>query len=104
MRTLPFGFEKEALTRLKQIERGELGVSVAGNSWAHVYAGNVTFVADDGWIFVVFNDCDEWDYLSAVMDTNGHVVDYDDIKSMSELTEYTPDDDAKFKNAKVIKA
>lgn len=34
-------------------------------SWERTYAGNVKFVSD-GVSLIVFNDCDEWDYIDSI--------------------------------------
>lgn len=40
-------------------------------TWASVYAGDVCFVLSNGWRVVVFNDCEEWDYVSDVIAPDG---------------------------------
>lgn len=98
------GLEYAALDKLKQVERGEVGVSVAGRTWDYAYCANVTFVTDDGWVFIVFNDCDEWDYLDTVIDPMGHIITYNEMEKYPELANYEVEDADKFRQAKLIKA
>lgn len=63
---------------LLRIARGETTVAYVGAySWAETYAGNVEFITSDGWKLVVFNDCDEFDYVSEAIAPDGREYDFD---------------------------
>lgn len=55
---------------LYAIERGEIAL-VAEKCPQDVYAGNVGYVAANGWTVVVFNDCNEWDYVESIILSDG---------------------------------
>lgn len=42
-----------------------------------VYAGNVHYTASNGWAVVVFNDCNDWDYLDEVIAEDGRSWHWD---------------------------
>lgn len=65
---------------LQQIERGDVILTrVTTHSFAS-YCGNILYTASNGWTIVVFNDCDEWDYIDRVIDTEGNVVTFHDLE------------------------
>lgn len=64
---------------LQQVERGEVVLEVSGKRPEEVYAGNVAYEANNGWFIVVFNDCNEWDYIDHILDAEGNVADFDEI-------------------------
>jgi hypothetical protein len=75
--------EEEIVAVLDAADRGELTIAYdvqksdtehALAVWDHVYAGNVAFRLGNGWIVVVFNDCDEWDYIDSIILPDGAVV------------------------------
>lgn len=49
-----------------------------GNDWDDTYAGNVCFAIDD-YKIVIFNDCDQIDYIESIILPNGSIIKYDDI-------------------------
>lgn len=76
--------EDEIVKMLERMDSGKLGMRVEGESWDEVYAGNVTFVNDDGYTVVVFNDRDSFDYVDHILDPHGVKIwefpDYDPAK------------------------
>jgi hypothetical protein len=75
-------------------------VRVDGAPWSEVYCGDVEFRTASGWRFVVFNDCEEWDYFDAIESPDGRALDFDDIwppggdPKMRGLLNYTPNERA----------
>lgn len=39
--------------------------------WSEKYAGDVRFRLPNGWVVVVFNDCNDWDYVDSVEAPDG---------------------------------
>lgn len=56
-----------------------------------VYAGNVEYRATNGWTVVIFNDCNEYDYVDEVRDPAGRVTDFDAIERTA--ADWQPDDE-----------
>ena len=71
MSTLSKEFCKVALQVLEDADAGELTLTIEGGSWEQVYAGNVVWVTSNGWRIMVFNDCDDWDYIDSFMPPEG---------------------------------
>jgi hypothetical protein len=63
----------EALALLNTLDAAG-GITTRGPSWTDVYAGDVTFVAPSGHVVVVFNDCDDWDYIDRIEAPDGTVL------------------------------
>jgi len=60
-----------ALWCLGEIEAGRVTLNADDVAYARTtYCEVVHYRASNGWEFWVFNDCDEWDYLEAVMPPN----------------------------------
>lgn len=56
-------------------------------TWQDTYAGDVPFRTSHGWTLVVFNDCDDWDYIDHIEAPDGRRIDYDPhIAAMGRLT------------------
>lgn len=67
----------EVLAVLHAIERGEITVTFLGiGPPKNTHCGNISYRASNGWTLVVFNDCDEWDYLDSVIMPDGVVTDF----------------------------
>lgn len=60
----------DAVRLLFAIERGDIRIKaeVPAND---IYAGNVTYRTQDGWILTIFNDCGEFDYVDRVEAPDG---------------------------------
>lgn len=88
--------EREVLGELQRIERGETEVTcVTPGGWG--YCGDVTFHSSSGWIFIVFNDCDSWDYFERIVSPDGRELTFDEIAgptfdhiAMPSLFNYEP--------------
>ena len=59
---------------------GEIGseyVHFAHSTCTSVFCGNVEYVVD-GWIVVVFIDCNDWDYVDSVVAPDGRKGEFED--------------------------
>lgn len=63
---------------LEAVKAGEITLE-AQQDPQEVYAGNVEYKANNGWTLVVFNDCNEYDYIDMVRASDGREIDFDDI-------------------------
>jgi hypothetical protein len=70
-----------ALRCLQDIEMGRVMLNDDDVRYAaSTYCEVVHYRASNGWEFWVFNDCDEWDYLEAVMPPNTEIsMEYMDM-------------------------
>lgn len=66
----------DASAQLIRLIRGEITWQAVGESWHDVFAGDVEFLTSDGWTFVLFNDCDGFDYVSSVTAPDGRRHEY----------------------------
>jgi hypothetical protein len=57
--------------------RGEVKIVAVGQSWKDAYAGNVD-LRIDGYKLVIFNDCDQVDYVDSATAPDGRIADFDD--------------------------
>lgn len=77
----------------RAVEEGSVSLRPEGDP-QDIYAGNVPYVASNGWRIKIFNDCNEWDYVDSVETADGRKLNFDDIdNSMPVAREYVPDDD-----------
>lgn len=69
--------QSDILRLLKDIEEGtvQIEAQLEDDSLSSFY-GEVTFNTDNGWKFIVFFDCGEWDYLDTVISPDGDEMDY----------------------------
>ncbi len=82
--------EAEVLAFLNKIESGEVTLTSKHEPQA-VYAGHVTYHASNGWQIVIFNDCNEWDYIDSILTNDGRELDFDEIvDSMPQVYGYEP--------------
>lgn len=75
----------DLVTLFRGVIAGEVSVSVVGESWADVWAGNVTFQMG-AWRVAIFNDCGELDYVDSADGPGGH-YEYADDDPIARLTE-----------------
>jgi hypothetical protein len=54
---------------LADIEQGIITLELADNKPEDVYCGDVYYIASNGYIIIIFNDCNEWDYIDSIIDT-----------------------------------
>jgi DNA-directed RNA polymerase subunit RPC12/RpoP len=84
--------EEELLGFLKAIEEGTISLQPEECIPQDIYAGNVPYLASNGWRITIFNDCNEWDYVDRVIAPDGRSLGFDEIDNfMSVAREYTPD-------------
>lgn len=57
--------------------RGEVKIFTVGASWTDIYASNVE-VRIDGYKLVIFNDCNQFDYVDHAIAPDGREGDFDD--------------------------
>lgn len=62
---------------LRKVLRGDEKALAVGSSWGDVYAGEVRFRIGD-YELLIFNDCNELDYVDSVKAPDGRVGDFDD--------------------------
>lgn len=70
---------RDVIDFLRAIHQGKITLT-SRKSPQDVYAGNVFYTASNGWTIVVFNDCNEWDYLDSIRTNDGRVIDHDDME------------------------
>jgi hypothetical protein len=70
---------QEIADLLRQVGRGEVAARLVepGCSWEQVYVGNVEFDIS-GYRVVIFNDCDELDYVDSVVTPDDRVGDFEE--------------------------
>lgn len=81
-------FADEALAVLGRIATGELKIPEAERLAAEQGYSGIEVFHVGGWVFAVFNDCDEWDYLQWVVHPDGTELDYEDMPE--RLQDYQP--------------
>lgn len=74
----------EVTELLRRIASGELSLVAVGRTWDEVFAGDVTFRISSGDVLVVFNDCDEIDYIDSVVMADGRRGDFDEWANCGE--------------------
>ena len=74
MNTIP---EEEIAELFRKAIRGETKVVAVGFSWNSAGCGNAR-VRIDGYDLVIFNDCQELDYVDSVTAPDGRTGDFDD--------------------------
>lgn len=82
--------EDELIAFLKAIEKGAILLTPQEDP-QQVYAGNVTYLASNGWRMVVFNDANEWDYIDQVATPDQRILVFEEIDAMPEAGQYRPD-------------
>lgn len=76
---------------LQDADNGLLKIVQLDHSWKEVYAGNVIFKIEGGWLIEVFNDCDSWDYMDKITTPEGDVYSFNQIAE--GLNEWGPESD-----------
>jgi hypothetical protein len=79
--------ESEILAVIRDIEAGLLVVE-KDTVWD--MGGCPTFATSNGWRFVVFNDCGEWDYFESISAPDGRFVDEVIDAEMPVVAGYAP--------------
>jgi len=84
--------EEELLEFLRAIEEGTIALQPEECIPQDIYAGNVPYVASNGWRITIFNDCNEWDYVEHVITPDGRSLSFDEIDDLMPVArDYTPD-------------
>jgi len=81
----------DVLAFLLQVESGAV-VLTAEKEPQLVYAGHVRYLASNGWLVTLFNDCGEFDYLDSIDIGGEEVFAYDEVTVDSPLFAYHPSD------------
>lgn len=84
--------EQEVAGFLRAIEDGSVSLRPEHEP-QDVYAGNVKYVASNGWGIIVFNDANEWDYIDSITTADGRRFSYDELEQMSAVAEYQPSEE-----------
>ena len=92
--------EDEVRLFLREIEDGTIRL-VPPFEPQSIYAGNVEYRASNGWWIVVFNDCNEWDYIDEIVSADGRVADNDAIDGWPGLAGYTPSDEVAWERYRI---
>ena len=94
---MPALSEEECLDFLHRIETGELALEPV-HCAQDVFAGDVEYLASNGWSLVVFNDANEWDYIERIRSADGRTLYFDEIcESMANLSNYSPTHEVSWK-------
>jgi len=84
--------ERELLEFLRAVEAGTIALR-SEQLPQDIYAGNVTYLAANGWTISVFNDVNEWDYIDRIGTSDGRIFDFDALDEMPALRDYQPTDE-----------
>jgi len=77
----PTSAEVELSQFLKAVEDGSVSLTPEQEP-QDVYAGNVGYIASNGWRIVVYNDANEWDYIDSITTSDGRAFDCDALDEM----------------------
>jgi len=84
---------EEVAQILRGIAAGDVNVEVQGETWDETFAGDVAFNLSSGHHIVIFNDCDDFDYVDSVILADGRCGDFDDWKGdVEHLNDSNPCD------------
>lgn len=81
--------ETRVVKLLRDIEQGKVTLKIVGRTPEKVFAGNVEYRSSNGWKLLVFNDCNDWDYLDSATSPDDEELDFDEMSR--ELQGYRPD-------------
>ncbi len=81
--------EIELYDFLKATEDGSVSL-VPEQEPQEVYAGDVSYIASNGWRIVVFNDASQWDYIESITTSDERLFDCDVLISMPTIDAYEP--------------
>ena len=85
----PTSAEDELCVFLKAVEDGSVSLTPEQEP-QDVYAGNVSYIASNGWRIVVYNDANEWDYIDSITTSGGRTFDCDALHEMPAVDAYEP--------------
>lgn len=78
--------ESNVLEFLTKIEQGEIilkPISICRS-------GNIKYQASNGWVIIVFNDSNTWDYIDSIQNDKGELIGYSELDEMLGIRNYTP--------------
>lgn len=77
---------------LHSVEDGSVTLACAGEREPQeIYSGKVAYSASNGWQIVIFNDCNEWDYIEEIETADGRRIVYDEIdQAFPGIRNYSP--------------
>ena len=84
--------EQELAAFLKAIEDGSVFLRPEHQP-QDVYAGNVGYVASNGWRIVVYNDANEWDYIGSITTVDGRIFSDHELDQIPAVAEYQPSEE-----------
>ena len=77
---------------LKAVEDGSVSLTPELEP-QDVYAGNVCYIASNGWRIVVYNDANEWDYIDSITTSDGRIFNFNAIDDMPAVDAYEPSEE-----------
>lgn len=80
------------LLRKIAIKQAKVFVKPGARTWNEQFAGDVRFIVD-GWEIVIFNDCDDFDYVDSVISPDGRRGEFDDWYSDVEPSNLLTDEE-----------
>lgn len=81
---------KEIWDFLLAIEGGAVTLSPHGDP-QDIYSAAITYHGSNGWKIVIFNDCNQWDYIEEIVTDDGRRMDYDEIfEAYPDIDTYCP--------------
>jgi hypothetical protein len=89
---VPASAEIELSQFLKAIEDGSVSLTPEQEP-QDVYAGNVSYVASNGWRIVVYNDVNEWDYIESITTSDGRTFGCAALDEMPAVDAYEPSEE-----------
>ena len=88
----PASAEVELGQFLRAVEDGTVSLAPEQEP-QDVYAGNVTYIASNGWRIVIFNDANERDYIDSITTSDGRIFDLDALDAMPTVDTYEPSEE-----------
>ena len=81
--------EKDILNFLIKIEKKEITIKALKEP-TEVYAGDVVYLASNGWEFTIFNDANTWDYIDNIKIDETTKVEFEELDNMLGVRSYCP--------------
>jgi hypothetical protein len=85
----PTSAEVELSQFLKAVDDGSVSLTPEQEP-QDVYAGNVSYIASNGWRIVVYNDANEWDSIDSITTSDGRAFDCHALDEMPAVDTYKP--------------
>lgn len=84
--------ERRLMDYLRGIERGEILLTCREEP-QQVYSGHVSYAGSDGSRLVLFNDCNQWDYIEELTLPDGRTLAFGELDQLPFVRSYAPDDE-----------